>query len=112
MRIVNLDEFLKLPPETLFHKYTPQCFEGMEIKVGNSGVMDFVIDNLFGAIANTSSDDIYEKLNAACEDSSVSLKMDFEYTGRDGSFDEDQLFAVYEQDDIKALIARLQKCLK
>jgi len=39
------------------------------------------------------------------------LTMDFDSYGRDGLFDGDQLFAVWESNDVKALIERLTLCL-
>ena len=41
------------------------------------------------------------------------VKMDFEYEGRDGMFDgDDQLFAVWSENDVQALINRLEETLK
>jgi hypothetical protein len=37
--------------------------------------------------------------------------MDFEYEGRDGLFEEGQLFAVWEKADVASLIERLRRCL-
>ena len=112
MRIVNLDEFLKLPADTLFHKYGSMCcFEGLAVKVDNIGDRDFLYNYLNGAIKSSSSEDLESKLEKAEGDSSVSLTLDFDNIERDGLFAEEQLFAVYEKVDILDLVTRLSKCL-
>jgi hypothetical protein len=37
--------------------------------------------------------------------------LDFDYSGRDGFYDQDQLFAVFERHEIEGLIARLGRAL-
>lgn len=111
MKIVNLTDFLALPDETLFSKYAPCYFENMQIKTSNCGEHDFIAQSIEDAIECRGSEDFSDKLDDA-ERLGVSLKMDFNCTGRDGCFDEDQLFAVWEHADLEALIERLQVCLK
>jgi hypothetical protein len=110
MKIVNLTQFLALPNETLFCKYQPCAFGELEIKVENAGQIDFVTQDLAGAIAFSDSGEFLDKLEDARENG-ISLPMDFDFAGRDGLFEKDQLFAVYESADVEALIARLQRCL-
>jgi len=40
-----------------------------------------------------------------------SVEVDFENTSRDGMFEDEQLYAVYEKEDVEKLIARLQQTL-
>jgi hypothetical protein len=110
MKIVNLQQFLALPGETLFCKYQPCAFGELEIKVENSGERDFLTQDIAGAIAFNDSGEYVDKLEAAREQG-TSLPMDFDFPGRDGMFDDEQLFAVYERADVEALIERLQRCL-
>ena len=37
--------------------------------------------------------------------------MDYTISGRDGCFDEDQLYAVFDDMDVSGLIIRLSECL-
>ena len=39
------------------------------------------------------------------------FKWDLESIGRDGLYEMDQLFAVYDKEDVQMLIAQLSKCL-
>jgi hypothetical protein len=110
MKIVNRAQFLAMPPNTLFSKYTPCMFGPLEIKGETWGCNDFLSQQVADAIACTGSEDFADKLEDA-ELSGATLVMDFDCLGRDGCFDEDQLFAVWESADVAALIARLKECL-
>ena len=52
----------------------------------------------------------FDKLHDALENG-TSLDMDFRCSGRDGCFEKDQLFAVWEKKDVEMLISRLQECI-
>lgn len=111
MKIVNRETFLVLPPGTLFSKYKPCYFEELCIKGETLGFCnDFLVQQIADAIQNTGSGDFSERLFRS-EAEGDSLPMDFDYEGRDGCFDDDQLFAVWERADVKALIVRLNKTL-
>lgn len=109
MKIVNRTQFLALPAQTLFSKYEPCCFGELEIK-SDSLRNDWLTQDIAGAIANNGSEDFASKLFDA-EINGTSLPMDFDCLGRDGCFDEGQLFAVWEKADVEALIGRLIRCL-
>ena len=115
MKIIDRKGFLGLPAETLFSKYEPSIFDPLEIK-GDSlifnpdGSGDFCSQQIHDAIDSHSSGDFGNKLDDALE-LGKSLTMDFDCQGRDGCFDQDQLFAVWEKKDVVALIGRLEKLL-
>jgi hypothetical protein len=109
MKIVNREAFLKLPANTLFSTYEPCIFGDIAIKGENCGT-DFFRQNIRDAIENNSSEDFFAKLDHA-QKTGASLAMDFEYEGRDGLFEEGQLFAVWEKADVASLIERLRRCL-
>lgn len=110
MKIVNLETFRKLPPNTLFAKYQPSVFEELEIK-GETWEHDFLVtSSLSSAIKCSGTEEFIDLLDRA-EKTGESLAMDFESEGRDGFFDKDQLFAVWEEADVLALIERLKRCL-
>lgn len=105
MRIVNRKQFLELPEGVLFSKYAPCYFENIMIK-GESLPNDFCYQQIVDAVKCHDSNEYGDILDRACE-TGESFDLDFCCQGRDGCFDEDQLFAVWEQKDIGALMARL-----
>lgn len=109
MKIVDRKTFLSLPPETLFSKFRPCIFEEMCIK-GETWGSDFLVQQLADSIDCSGSGEFSDILFRA-PISGESIPMDFESQGRDGCFNEDQLFAVWEPHDVEALIARLSRCL-
>lgn len=109
MKIVKLDQFLKLPPGTLFAKYVPCVFEELTIK-GETlpATKDFCYQDIISVDAGTCGDSA-DMLFLAEEGASINL--DLNCQGRDGCFEPDQLFAVYERQDVEQLIGRLQQAL-
>lgn len=107
MRIVNLPTFLALKGEVLFSKYQQICFSDLAIKVDNCGEIDFVTQEITGAIESEGSNDYFDILLKA-ETTGESIPLDLDCAGRDGMFEEDQLFAIWEAQDVDKLIARLQ----
>ena len=110
MKILTFKEFLETPKETVFSYYRPQVFDGLMIKCSDiaDNDHDFLYDDIIGAIENDSSADYWDKCEAMSE-LKESMPMDFECTGREGLYDRDQLYAVYEKEDVVALIERLQR---
>jgi len=108
MRIVNRKQFLEMPAGTLYSKYQPCIFHELMIKE-DSLENDFIHQQIATALENTGSNDLMNKA-AMLEAIDIDLPMDFDCCGRDGCFDEDQLFAVWSDDDRIALIERLQEC--
>ena len=108
MRIVNIDTFIKLPAGILFAKYEPHIFEDLMIK-GNTDNNDFSSVRLLEVKAG-SLDEMVDILESARVGSS--FKLDLEYYCRDGAFEKDQLFAVYEKEDVEQLLETIHRCLK
>lgn len=109
MKIVDRKTFLSLPAETLFSKYEPCVFGDLCIKGDTLGSNDFAYQQIADAIACNDSGEFADKLLAA-ERTGGSVALDLDCQGRDGLFDDDQLFVVWEPADVAALIARLSKC--
>jgi len=110
MRIVNLEEFRALPSGTVFRKYTPQMFQcELSIK-GETWPVDFLVNYLTGNVECDKSEEEDVIFNNAEKDSKYSIPLEFDSYGRDGSFDEEQLFGVYEQKDLDGLINALKEC--
>lgn len=110
MRIVNLTEFLDLPPNTVFMKYEPCVFETLSVKGDSLSYNDFYYSDIVDEIESSGTDEMTDTLCEAEKDSTYSIKLDVDIQGRDGSFHDEQLFGVYEQKDIDNLINRLKSC--
>jgi hypothetical protein len=108
MKIVNREQFLQMPPNTVFSKYKPCILSDLRIK-GESWGNDFLCQDIENAVECDNLNDFEVKLIVA-EESGASVSFDFNCESRDGMFDDDQLFAVWESADVQALIERLQKC--
>ena len=111
MRIVDLSTFLKLPEGTVYQKYKPQYFEDLQVKAQSLGTNDFIYADLTGNIENDSSEDFSDKVRLMEKNPELSLELDFDCYARDGFFDVDQLFAIWEKQDIEGLIDKLNHCL-
>jgi len=109
MRIIDRKTFLEQPPGTVYAKYEP-CFFGPLLIKGDSLPNDFGYQQIADAIDCTGSGDFADKLFFA-QENGESIPMDFDCQGRDGLFDDDQLFAVFDRVDVEQLIARLKDAL-
>lgn len=112
MKIIDRATFLAMPAETLFAKYEPCCFGDLTIKLettahGNDFYEQDLIPWFLGTNDSGQWFDTLERVQAGEQ----SPPLDFDFSGRDGLYDEDQLFAVFEYNDVVALIERLQRCV-
>lgn len=110
MKIINLQEFMKMPPGTVFCKYTPCVFGDICIKGDYFADNDFVYASLTGEIDCTGSSDMVDKL-FKYEKTGESFNLDLDAYTRDGLYKEDQLFAIYEKRDIAQLVKKLRELL-
>jgi hypothetical protein len=107
MRVVNRAEFLALPAGTIYAKGKPWHFEGVTIK-GDSLADDWIYLDL--AWPESSGDmDSFDKL-AAMLSEGASFPMQESY-GRDGCFDAEEIFLVWERADLLALVAHINAAL-
>ena len=113
MRIVGLKEFLTLPVGTVYAKYAPCYTEGLEIKGKNCGARDWIAQDLdpVGNLENSNGPNMAELLDALKVGETKSEPLAYNSTGRDGCFNDDQLFAVLERQDHERLIERLTVAL-
>ncbi len=97
MKIYSRKDFLNLPDGTIFCKGTKWCFDNLSIK-GHSWDNDF----LYVDLCNIDAHDTGQWVDRL-EDS---LKNGTSYlinnnAARDGIFDEDAIFLVYEKEDLE-----------
>lgn len=110
MRIVTRKEFLTLPVGTVFAEYEPCIVGDMRIKGENAGTNDWFYQEIDLALDCEDSGEIVELLDDS-EKTGKSIPMDFNCQSRDGTFNDTQLYAIYEKQDVKQLIARLTETL-
>lgn len=107
MRIVNRTEFLALPAGTVFSKWQPCWFDDMCIKGETwAHCNDFTYQAIASAVETKERQDLYDALFGV-DGCPAQARMDFECMGRDGRFDADQMFAVWDAIDTMQLIKRL-----
>lgn len=114
MRILNREQFLALPAGYVYAKYVPCMFESMSIKgdtIYHDGkAIDWFYQQIMDAIDAKDSGE-WGNLLEESELTGKSVPMNFECEGRDGCFEDDQLFAVFEPKDVADLIQRLMRCI-
>lgn len=106
MKILNREQFLKLDHEVLFSKYAPCWFDSLQIKVETYGINDFIYQDIAESVDCEDSNEFVEILHNAAQDGN-SFSINLDCTSRDGMFDEDQLFVVWDKEDVLKLIDRL-----
>lgn len=115
MRIVNRETFMALPAGTLYAKYVPCMFESLSIKgdtIYHDGkAIDWFCQQIADAVDAKDSGE-WGNLLEESELTGKELAMDFECEGRDGCFEDDQLFAVWSRQDVAQLIDRLTRTLQ
>lgn len=112
MKIVNRVTFLSLPENTLFAKYDSRNgFGPIEIK-GNGPdewQPDYISQDLMHPYAE-SSDDMTDLLERV-EQTGESFRLSFDSYGRDGLYEDEQLFAVFELTDLMGMYDAIAECI-
>jgi len=116
MKIFTRLEFMKLPPGTLYKKFTtPFAFEDLSVKFDSlpyheDGDGDFVCMGI-GDIEAGESGQMFERLDEMMEEGS-SYPLELDYAGRDGMFEKEAMFLVFEHDDLVKLRAMIDKAIQ
>ena len=110
MKIVNREDFLKLPANTVYCKYGDGPFGEIEIKASDpqdDWGNDYVVNYL-----NTYCETPFDKDTTLGDiELGTEFRFDENQTSRDGLYDYDQLFAVFDNDDIMQVVDKLMKCV-
>lgn len=110
MRIVDRKIFLSLPEGTLYAKYeSPWNFGALSIK-GATWTNDWwYTDILNWPNGCDSSNDLFDNIEAYEKE----WRFELDSQSRDGLYENNQLFAVYDEKDILQLLEKIQNaCLK
>ena len=111
MKIVNRETFLKMPENTVFTKYEPGHFDELMIKGETLEFNDFCEQQILEVESNSGDFGEFIDILETAEKEGKSFNLDLHCEGRDGLFDNDQLFAIFEKQDVEMLIERLKECL-
>lgn len=111
MRIVNRKEFLELPNNTVYSKYESSgMIDGLHIK-DESYTNDWVYFDLICNIKASSDGELLDKMYKAENDHAFQIRNNLYCCQRDGFYEKDDMFVIYNNEDIKALICRLNEVL-
>jgi len=108
MKVYRLDEFRKLPEGTLFCECERWVFGTLHVK-GETWERDFLLRDLQSIDAEDSGE-WGRRLDEMLE-SGASYPINGDY-GRDGSFNENALFLVYEREDLLELRRTIDEALE
>lgn len=110
MKIISHDEFVKLPSGILYSEYTQCIFGELKIKYESISDSDWFYSNLEGNpdYYNGFSESIQFVDACAIMENGNDLAPDLNTLERDGMFDHDRLFCVYNHKDIMMIIDKLQ----
>lgn len=112
MKIINREEFLKLPAGTLYCKYTPNYWDAPKIKYNTITISGKAIDwgyqNLTSIVAHDGGE-LGNRIDLMV-DYGISYPLEMNCIGRDGLYDHEQLFLIYERADLEKLIKELTEC--
>lgn len=111
MKIVKFKQFLESPEGTIFSYFEPCIFNGLFKKrdtIYSEGKgIDFFYQELISPIKCSGSDEMNDILIEAEKGEEFELDYTDENISREGFFDEEQLYAIYSQEDIKGLVRQL-----
>jgi flavodoxin len=112
MKIINKQEFYDLPENILYSNYDPCVISGLKIKKKTiynqeKEAIDYTYIDLIGNIECDGSDDFFEILENSNKNK-INFNLDFEIEERDGMFDEEEMFCIYEKKDIERFLLCLE----
>lgn len=115
MRIVDRATFLAMPAGTIFAKMGKQMPGQPNLTYGDVAIKgdtisnDYVVQNLFTWFEGTTDTLSWMDTMFRMFEGEESATLDYDFSGRDGLFEQEQLFAVWSRDDARSLVNRLQK---
>lgn len=116
MKIVDRKTFLESPYGTVYCKhFKSDRFSNLSIKYetkrDNEGVaIDWIYMELSGFDDYYDSNEMYENLDDM-RDNSAEFPLRLDAVSRDGFFEDDQLFAIYDKNDVNNIIKTLTSTL-
>lgn len=113
MKIINYKAFVAMPAGMLYRSYEPMIFGELEIKQQtiNDG-NDWFLNRLNESFQSNEENE-YDSFEEQCKklQNGESLKGDYTTMERDGMFDYDRSFLVYDKEDINDMINVLKQLI-
>src|SRR5579859_2553998 len=100
MKIYSRTEFMKLPEGIIFSSGEPYAFSGLYIK-GETWKVDFLESDLINIDSFSSNDNAEKMYDMETKGNSYPINKSY---GREGLFDDNILYLVYEKEDLEYLI--------
>jgi len=114
MKLYKRKDFLELPEKTIYSRFSESelCI-GLFCKLDKSNIdfteQDLISEGGFPNNINDGTEAYFYQMNK--RDSFENFKTDLDCAGRDGMFDENDKFIVWDKSDIKKLCDYLGNCL-
>lgn len=110
MRMVNLKQFLALPAGTIYHEYK-RCITGpLSKKHDTISDKDWIEETFEGMPKSNGSEELFDRLDEM--EKGKSFPLEHEGTSRNSLYRDEQLFIVYERDDIVTLMLKLDDSIR
>jgi len=108
MRIINRQEFLKMPSGTVYAKVPKEWIvEGLCVKFDSVGTIDWYYMSFDWVDADDSSEAM-DRMDKMKEGESYPVQNSIT---RDGLFDQEDQFMIYEKEDVETIIKELSRGL-
>ena len=112
MKILNKEEFLALPAGIIYSKYQPVgMFDGLYLK-GESLENDWKYKSLISTVDFPIGDSDVNIYLLNVQKHGATFRMDLECGERDGLYNTDEYFAVYDTTDVRELLMELVEKFK
>lgn len=109
MKILNRKQFLALPSGVLYSEYRSSgMVEGLYQK-GDSWSNDWLYVDLLGEVDSNDSEEFHEAFERA--ENGEQFKLVYDCGRRDGAFEDETMFMVYDRQDIQELTNKLHAIL-
>lgn len=112
MKIVDRKIFLNMPAGIVFSKYEPCYFGPLSIKgeTIRHGTPDSADDFYYQRIEDAIDCEVFTDAMSDYREEQV-LRFDFDCESRDGLFDREQMFSVWDEQDVSLLVKKLSQSL-
>jgi hypothetical protein len=105
MEIVNRKKFLTLPSGVLYSKYESSGMVSGLYEKGESWTNDWIYADLLGEVESNNSEEFHTVFEEA--ENGKKFILDYESGSRDGAFEDDNMFMIYDKADVNKLIKKL-----
>lgn len=108
MKIVDLKTFLSLPAGTVYANFTPNVCGRLSVKTSGPDDDGYFCYQSLGAleIDSTSSEELHDRIDDMVTNG-TERPVVFDSSGRDGSINDDSLYAVLDDGDVARLVEAL-----